>query len=214
MRANGGQVNVRFAGSLTNLLVGLFTGLSLGAGLTVARALGSNHTKDVSLAVHTAIPAALIGGLILSVVGVIFSPALLEWMNTPADVLPLSSLYMRIYFSGILFTVVYNFCSAILRAAGDTKTLLYYLMIAGVLNVALNVLFVAVCKLDVAGVAIATILSQGVSAVLVLITLVRRTDACKFSFKKVRILKNPWRIFCGSDCLQVSKVRCSAFPTS
>lgn len=180
---------VTATGSLTNLLVGLFTGLSLGAGLTVARSLGSNQSEDVSRAVHTAIPAALIGGLFLSIVGVIFSPVLLEWMNTPEDILPLSSLYMRIYFAGILFTVMYNFCTAILRAAGDTKTPLYYLMISGALNVALNVLFVAVCKLDVAGVAIATIISQGVSAALVLITLVRRTDVCKLSFKKMHIYK-------------------------
>lgn len=113
-------------------------------------------------------------------------------MGTPKDVLPLASVYMRIYFSGIVFTIVYNFCTAILRAAGDTKTPLYFLMIAGALNVALNVFFVAVCKLDVAGVAIATILSQAVSATLVIIVLSRRTDACKLILKKMRIHKKPF----------------------
>ena len=119
---------VSATGSLTNLLIGLFTGLSLGAGLTVARAIGTRKTEDISLTVHTAIPIALIGGLIVSVVGVVASPALLKLLKTPADVLPLSSLYMRIYFSGILFTGLYNFGTAILRAVGDTKTPLYFLM--------------------------------------------------------------------------------------
>lgn len=125
---------VTATGSLTNLLISLFTGLSLGAGLTVARALGSKQSEDTALAVHTAIPTALIGGVFLSIVGAIFSPALLELMSTPADVLPLASVYMRIYFSGIVFTIVYNFCTAILRATGDTKSPLYFLMIAGVLG--------------------------------------------------------------------------------
>ena len=119
---------VSATGSLTNLLIGLFTGLSLGAGLTVARAMGTRQAEDISQAVHTAIPLSLIGGLILSVVGVSVSPALLRLLKTPADVLPLSSLYMQIYFSGVLFTGIYNFGTAILRAIGDTKTPLYFLI--------------------------------------------------------------------------------------
>jgi len=177
--------------TLTNLLISLFTGLSLGAGLTVARALGSNQKEEISRAVHTAIPTALIGGIFLSVVGAVFSPTLLEWMNTPADVLHLASLYMRIYFSGIVFTIVYNFCTAILRAAGDTKTPLYFLIVAGILKVVLNVFIVAVCRMDVAGVALATILSQAVSATLVVLALTHRTDECKLFLKKIRIYKTP-----------------------
>ena len=177
--------------SLTNLLISLFTGLSLGAGLTVARALGSNQEEDISCAVHTAIPTALIGGVLLSVVGVVFSPALLELMNTPTDVLPLPDVYMRVYFSGIVFTIVYNFCTAILRAAGDTKTPLYFLMFTGVLKVVLNMFVVAVCKMDVAGVALATVLSDAVSAILVVTALIRRTDSCKLCIKKMRIYKKP-----------------------
>lgn len=177
--------------TLTNLLISLLTGLSLGAGLTVARALGSNQAEDISRAIHTAIPTAFVGGILLSVIGAIYSPALLELMNTPSEVLPLASVYMRIYFSGIVFTIVYNFCTAILRAAGDTKTPLYFLMIAGILKVVLNVFVVAVCKMDVAGVALATILSQAVSATLVILALIRRTDACRLSIKKLRFHKKP-----------------------
>ena len=175
--------------SLTNLLIGLFTGLSLGAGLTVARAIGTRQEEDISQAVHTAIPLALIGGLILSVVGVSVSPPLLRLLKTPADVLPLSSLYMQIYFSGILFTGIYNFGSAILRAIGDTKTPLYFLIISGVLNVIMNLFFVTVLHMDVAGVALATVISQAVSATLIMIVLIRRNDVYKFSFKKMHIHK-------------------------
>lgn len=177
--------------SLTSLLISLFTGLSLGAGLTVARALGSHQEENVFRAVHTAIPTALIGGVCLSIVGVVFAPALLELMNTPADVLPLASVYIRIYFAGIVFTIVYNFCAAILRATGDTKTPLFFLMIAGALKVALTVFVVAVCKMDVAGVALATVVSQAVAATLVVMALIRRTDSCRLFIKKIRIYKKP-----------------------
>ena len=176
--------------SLINMFVGLVTGLSLGAGLTVARAMGTKQPEEISQAVHTAVPVALIGGLILSVVGIIFSPALLRMMHTPKDVLPLASVYMQIYLSGILFSSVYNFGTAILRAIGDTKTPLYFLTIAGVLNIILNMFFVSVLHMDVAGVAIATVISQAVSAILVIITLMRRKDACKFSFRKMQIRRS------------------------
>jgi len=177
--------------SVTIALVNLFTGMSLGAGLTVARALGARRTEDTFLAVHTSVSTALIGGVILSVVGVIFSPAMLKMMDTPQDVLPLATVYIRIYFSGVVFTVVYNFGAAILRAVGDTKTPLYFLLISGVLKVILNLLFLAVCKLGVTGVAIATILSQAVSAGLILLALTRRTDACKLCIKKLCVHKKP-----------------------
>jgi len=177
--------------SLNSLLISLFTGLSLGAGLTVARALGSYQNEDVFRAVHTAIPTAIISGVFLSIAGAIFAPRLLELMKTPADVLPLASVYIRIYFAGIVFTVVYNFCAAILRATGDTKTPLFFLMIAGALKVALTVFVVAVCKMDVAGVALATVVSQGVAATLVMAALIRRTDSCKLCLKKMRFYKEP-----------------------
>ena len=177
--------------SLTNLLISLFTGLSLGAGITVARALGSRRDEDVSRAVHTAIPTALVGGALLTVVGTVFAPDLLEVMNTPAEVLPLSAVYIRVYFAGIVFTVVYNFGAAILRATGDTQRPLFYLLIAGALKVLLTLFVVVVCKMDVAGVALSTVISQGVAATLVTLALMRRADSCKLCLKKIRFYKAP-----------------------
>ena len=173
-------------GSITHLMVNFFVGLSAGAGVTVAHALGGRQEETVHRTVHTAMSAAFVSGLILTVLGVSCSGLFLQMMGTPDNVLPLSSVYMKIYFAGITFNMVYNFAAAILRAAGDTKSPLLYLTLAGVVNVALNVFFVTVLHMNVAGVALATTLSQGVSAVLVLWALMRRTDACRFAFKKMR----------------------------
>ena len=136
---------------------------------------------------------ALVSGAVLTVVGILFSPSFLRMMGTPENVLPLSSVYMRIYFAGITFTMVYNFCAAILRAAGDTKSPLIYLSFAGVVNVLLNLVFVIVFHMNVAGVALATTISQGISAVLVVRALMRRGDACKLELKKMRIHSLPLR---------------------
>ena len=190
-----GSINVAAVsatGAITNLIVNLFIGLSIGAGVTVAHAIGGNLGNEVHRTVHTALPTALVGGVILSVVGVIFSETFLTMMKTPVNVLPLSAKYMRIYFCGMTFTMVYNFCASILRAAGDTKSPLIFLMISGVLNVALNVFFVVVFHMTVDGVALATIISQAVSAVLVVIALMRRTDACKLSLKQMRFYRQPF----------------------
>lgn len=139
--------------------------------------------------VHTALPAALVCGAVLTVVGVLFSEDFLRMMGTPADVLPLSAVYMRIYFCGIIFTMVYNFCASILRAAGDTQSPLIFLFFAGIINVVLNVIFVTRLHMNVAGVALATTISQGVSAVLVVLVLMRRTDACKLCLSKMRFYR-------------------------
>lgn len=173
-------------GAITNLIVNLFIGLSVGAGVTVAQSLGGREEEAVHRTVHTALPAALVSGIVLTVVGVIFSESFLRMMNTPEDVLPLSAVYMKIYFCGITFTMVYNFCASILRAAGDTKSPLIYLSIAGVINVGLNVVFVTVLHMNVAGVALATSISQAFSAVMVVWALMKRTDACKLMLKKMR----------------------------
>ena len=177
-------------GAITNLIVNLFIGLSVGTGVAVAQALGAEDNKKVHRAIHTAIPTALVGGVILTIVGVLFSETFLRWMDTPENVLPLSALYMKIYFAGIIFMMLYNFCASILRASGDTKSPLIFLTIAGVINVALNVIFVTVFDLNVAGVALATTISQAVSAVLVVIALVKRNDACKLQFSKLRFYKD------------------------
>lgn len=177
--------------ALTNLLVNVFIGLSVGAGVAVAQSLGAHNEVAASKAVHTAIPVALISGVLLTVVGVAFSRYFLELMGTPqGELLRLSSLYMKIYFLGITFGMLYNFGAAILRAVGDTRSPLLFLAMAGVLNVILNIIFVAVFKMDVAGVALATSISQAVSAVLVLRTLTNRTDSCKCNLKKLHIYKD------------------------
>ena len=187
-----GSISVAAVGAtgyITNLVVNLFIGLSIGAGVSMAHAIGGRDGEAMHRTVHTALPLALVSGIILTVVGVAFSETFLIWMGTPEDVLPLSTIYMRIYFCGMTFNMVYNFCAAILRAAGDTKGPLIYLTVAGIVNVVLNVFFVTVCHMNVAGVALATAISQGVSAVLVVSALMRRSDSCRLQLKKVRFYK-------------------------
>ncbi len=180
---------VSATGAITNLIVNLFIGLSVGASVAVAHSLGGQNDEEAHKTIHTAFATALLGGAILTVVGVIFSKNFLVLMKTPENVLPLSTVYMRIYFGGMIFCMVYNFCASILRAAGDSKSPLFFLTIAGVINVLLNVIFVTVFHMDVDGVALATIISQGISAVLVTIALIRRTDACQLMLKKIRFYK-------------------------
>jgi len=172
-------------GSLTYLIISLFIGLSIGSGVVVAQSIGENNYEKISRAVHTSIPIALVGGIVLTVVGIILSKPILILMKTPDEVLELSSLYMKIYFGGMVFNMLYNFGAAILRAAGDTKRPFIYLSLAGVLNVILNVIFVTLFKMDVAGVALATTISQAFSAALVLFELINRHDAVHFDIKKI-----------------------------
>ena len=173
--------------TLTTLFVNFFIGFSVGTGVCVARALGGHKDEEVHRTVHTALPTAAICGGILSVVGIFFAPTILAWMGTPKTVLPLSTLYIRVYFAGMVFNMVYNFSASILRAAGETKLPLYFLTIAGIVNVILNVFFVTVFNMNVAGVALATAISQALSAVLAVNALMRRTDACRFIPRKIRI---------------------------
>ncbi len=185
-----GSVSVGALGatnSLINLIVNLFIGLSVGVGVTVAQSLGSKDEAYTHQTVHTAIPVALISGLILTGVGVGLAPQLLRWMGTPAEVIHLSTLYVRVYFCGMVPSMVYNYGAAILRAAGDSKGPLLYLSIAGVLNVALNVVFVTAFDMNVAGVALATALAQLLSATLVVRALMRRTDACRLDWRQMRL---------------------------
>ena len=172
--------------AVTNLIINLFVGLSVGTGVTVAHGLGSRDEEEVRNTVHTALPMALVGGVLLTAVGVLASEPLLRLLDTPAELLPMSAAYMKVYFGGVTFTVIYNFCAAILRAAGDTRSPLRILMKAGGLNVALNLVFVTVFHMNVAGVALATIVSQGLSAVLVVRALVHRTDLCHLDLRKIR----------------------------
>ena len=176
-------------GSITNLIVNLFIGLSVGSGVTMAHALGGRNADAAHKTVHTTLPLALISGVFLTVIGVGFSETFLRLMGTPEDVLPLSAKYMRIYFCGITFTMVYNFCASILRAAGDTRSPLVFLTLAGVINVVMNIIFVTQLGMDVDGVALATVISQGVAALLVIMAMMRRTDESRLELKKMRVYK-------------------------
>lgn len=191
----------RFAGSqslaavgsttaLINLLINIFIGLSVGANVVVARAYGGKRERDVSESVHTAIALSLVSGVLLIVMGLAFSRLLLEMMGTPDDVLDKAALYMRIYFAGMPVVMLYNFGSAILRAVGDTRRPLYYLSAAGVVNVLLNLFFVIYLHMDVAGVALATVISQAISAFLVLRALGQSEGGLKLELKKIKIYKN------------------------
>lgn len=174
-------------GALINLIVNLFIGLSVGAGVMVAQGIGQENADAVHKTVHTAFPAALIGGLIMTVIGIIGAGPLLELMDTQPDVIEKSTIYMQIYFAGMTASMVYNFGASILRAAGDIRSPLFFLSIAGVLNVFLNILFVVAFKMDVAGVALATVLSQTLSAALVVLALMRREDACRLYLPEMKL---------------------------
>lgn len=153
--------------SLINLLTNLFLGLSVGANVLVARYFGAKQLKDLKETVHTAMMLSFYSGIILTVAGCVGAKQILIWMDTPEDVLTLATLYLRIYFLGMTAMMLYNFGSAILRAIGDTRRPLYYLSAAGGINVILNLLFVIAFRMDVAGVALATVISQCVSAFLI-----------------------------------------------
>ncbi len=174
-------------GSLTNLLVNLLLGLSVGVSVCTATALGAKNKRVVYRTVHTAIPISIIVGAVLTVSGLLFSGAMLKMMDTPKEIIALSSVYMKIFFCGAIPNMIYNFGAAVLRAVGDTKSPLKYLSFSGVLNVVLNIIFVTVFKLNVAGVALATIISQAVSAALVLKNLMRRQDECRLFISHMRI---------------------------
>lgn len=189
-----GSISVAAVGATTsiiNLITNLFIGLSVGAGVSVAHAIGAGKSEEQHKIVHTAIPAAFISGVILTIIGVLCARTFLSLMKTPEDVIGLSALYMKIYFCGMVSTMIYNFGSAILRAAGNTKGPLVYLTLAGVVNVCLNLVFVMVFNMNVAGVALATALSQTLAAVLVVLALMKRTDDCKLDLRKMYIHKKP-----------------------
>lgn len=173
--------------ALINVFTNLFIGVSLGANVLAARFYASGREKEMSETVHTAIALALVSGIIMAIVGLLFSRGALELMDTPADVIDQSALYMRIYFFGMPFFMMYNYGAAILRAVGDTKRPLLFLIIAGITNAVLNLILVIVFHLDVAGVAIATVISQMISCVLVLSCLHRADGSYRLQFSKLRI---------------------------
>ncbi len=172
--------------ALVNLITNLFIGLSSGATVAVSHAFGAKDDARISRTVHTAIATSLVAGVLVCLIGVVGCHTFLGWMGSPHDVIDLSTLYLRIFFLGMPGLMLYNFGSGILRAVGDTKRPFYYLTIAGVVNVILNLFFVLVLHMGVAGVATATAISQTLSAVLVLRCLLRETGSLRLDLRQLR----------------------------
>lgn len=179
-------VAVGSTGALINLITNLFVGLSIGANTVASFYFGARSTEKLSRVVHNSMLLSLIGGGILTIVGCFFSRVFLVWMQTPKEVLDLATIYVGIYFTGSVPVLIFNFGSSVLRAKGDTKRPLFYLIYAGGVNVVLNLLFVIVFKMDVAGVAAATVISQAISAALIVRCLMKETDAFRFMPSQMR----------------------------
>lgn len=177
---------VSSSGSLIHMFVGFFNGVAMGAGVLIARFFGARDYKNMRTAIHTDVALGLSAGIFLTVLGVAFSPTILRWMGTPADVMPQSVLYFRYYFCGALFTVMYNIFVGILHAVGDSKHPLYYLVFATFVNVVLDLLFVAVFKMGVGAAAMATTISQGVSALLCFLLLLRTREPYRLEIRAIR----------------------------
>lgn len=171
---------------IINLLVSFFMGLSVGASVIISQSYGAQDNERLHKAVHTAIALAIVGGLFLMVVGILFTPLILTWVGTPAEVMEGSQLYLRIYFTGILGVVIYNIGSGILRALGDSKTPLYFLIGSALMNIVLDIVFVVGLQMGVGGVAWATTISQAVSGILILVVLSRSQEAHRLVFKEIR----------------------------
>ena len=176
--------------ALINLLVNFFIGISVGANVLVARFCGANDFDDAQQTVQTALITAVAGGALLVAVGVCLARPMLVWMATPAEVLDQAVLYMRIYFIGMPATMLYNFGAAILRAVGDTRRPLYFLLLSGVVNVICNLFFVIVLHMGVAGVATATVIAQVISAALIVLCLMRVDGMCNVNLKRMRFYRD------------------------
>ena len=175
--------------SFINLMLNLFIGLSIGSSVVSANYFGAGKIRELQNTVHTSMLLSVYSGIGLTILGIVFARPILLMMQAPREVLVLAVLYLRIYFAGISATVIFNFGSALLRAKGDTKRPLYILMVAGVINVILNLVFVICFHMDVAGVALATVISQIFAAVFVVVLLMREEDGFKMEFKKLKIHK-------------------------
>lgn len=177
---------VSSSGSLIFLLVGFFNGISVGAGVVIARYFGARDSEKVERSVHTTVAFGIVSGIVLTILGIAFTPLILTWMGTPQDVLPSSILYFRIYFCGSIAFVLYNIFVGILQSVGDSRHPLFYLIISSVVNVALDLLFVAVLRLGVGSAALATVISQFLSAILCFIRLTRTKEEYRIVIKNIR----------------------------
>ena len=174
---------------IVNLMVGMFTGLGTGAGVVIAQFFGAKDHKGVHDGVHTTIALCIVSGLVMAVVGVALSPIILRLLDTPAEIMEGSVTYLQIYFMGVMALMIYNMGSGILRAVGDSRTPLYFLMVSSVVNILLDLLFVIKVQMGVAGVAWATLIAQAISACLVLIRLMTSTESYKLILKDIRFHK-------------------------
>ena len=185
--SNEAYAAVGSIGPVINMLIGFFMGLSSGAGVVISQYYGAGRKEDVQRTVHTAMVMTLILGVLFTAIGLTMTPFMLNLMKTPTDVLPESTAYLQIYFSGIMGLMLYNIGAGILRAVGDSKRPFYYLVVCALMNTLLDLLFVIKYDMGVQGVALATILSQGVSALLVIITLLRTNECIKLRPRQLRI---------------------------
>lgn len=174
-------------GALINLIVNLFMGLSVGTSVIVAQDYGAGKPDDVSRSVHTSIAVSIISGLAVMVIGLVFCKPMLQLMGTPPDILDLAVLYMKIYFVGVPANMVFNFAAAVLRAVGDSRHPMYYLLISGSANVVLNLFFVLVMGMSVDGVALATVITQYLSVILIMVCLYRSSLAIRFIPRQLRM---------------------------
>ena len=177
---------VSSSGNLIFMFVGFFNGVAMGAGVIIARYYGARDREAMEKAIHTDIAFGLCTGVLLTILGVVFTPTILQWMGTPEDVLPSSISYFRLYFCGAIFTVMYNISVGILHAMGDSRNPLIYLIISSIVNVILDLLFVAVFHMGVGAAALATTISQGLSALLCCIRLMRLDGPGKLVLRKIR----------------------------
>lgn len=173
-------------GTMINLIIGFFTGLSSGATVVISQSYGAKDHEKAGKAVHTAIMLAIVGGIAISILGYIFTRPLLILIDTPDDVLAMAETYLHIYFLGSLSIVMYNMCAGIFRALGDSRHPLYFLIVGSLVNIVLDILFIAGFNMGVDGAAYATVISQIVSAILSLIWLARRDDSCKLRVRSIR----------------------------
>lgn len=184
---SGALAAVGSSSALINLIIGLFMGIAVGSGVIVSQYYGAGSVDKMGWAVHTSIVLSFIGGVLLTVAGLILTPSFLNWMKTPQEVLPDAILYLRIFFMGSLFNLVYNMGAGILQAVGDSKRPLYYLCISSVVNIVLDIYFVRGLSMGVEGVAYATVISQIVSAVLTMSALMRTDDIYRLELKKLKL---------------------------
>lgn len=183
---------VSSSGNLIYLMIGFFNGIALGAGVVIARYFGARDQENVEKAVHTTVAFGIVASIVLTIVGVFFAPQILVWMQTPANVMPESTEYFRVYFMGSAGFVMYNMFVGILQAVGDSKHPLYYLILSSIINVVLDIVFITVFDMGVGGAAFATDISQVVSAVLCMIQLMRSKAEYRLNLRKIRF---EWDIF-------------------